>query len=165
MLENETTTVVGVGGAGLCPPLIIEATRLKESLKNAQCLRRSEEEIPAPISPGRSAQKDQEASRPHPPPLIILPTAGIPSSSSHSRLNLCRNMAAGAILAMWRRRRRTWPTVAAVMAMCLSGRLPDSTPSLFCTRSLLPPSIHLHLPPFLPFACWQSCSQPQIQFI
>lgn len=35
MLENETTTVVGVGGAGLCPPLIIEATLLKESLKNA----------------------------------------------------------------------------------------------------------------------------------
>lgn len=94
----------------------------------------SEEEIPVPISPGRTAEKDQEASRPHPPPLIILPTAGIPSSSSHSRLNLCWNMAAGAILAkrwprgrgggwrggLGRRRRSSWPCVSVVERLHIS---------------------------------------------
>lgn len=123
-----------------------------------QCLRQSNDEIPVPNFLGRSVEKDQEATRPHPPPLIILPTARIPSSGSRSRLKPCWNMAAGAILAMrWRRRRtverRTWLTPAVVTAMCLSGRLavcrfklPDSSLRLL--------SIHLHLS--LPSLFWQS---------
>lgn len=123
-----------VGGG---PPLIIEA---HSAQRFSEKKRLSEEEIPVPVSPGRTA---------HPPPLIILPTAGIPSSSSHSRLKPMLEYGSRGHFGRETGRvveeeeggeRRTWPTPAVVMAMCLCGRLserqlPDSPPSLLFTHT------------------------------
>lgn len=135
--------------------------------------RESEEEIPVPISPGRTAQKDQEASRPHPPPLIILPTAGIPSSSSHSRLKPMQEYGSwghfGQETATRLRRRvekekedladaggRHGHVVSVVDWLHISCQTPS--PSLFSTHSLHLP---LHPPPHLSFfslSFWHSRS-------
>ncbi|KAA8580372.1 hypothetical protein FQN60_005907 [Etheostoma spectabile] len=72
----------------------------------------------------RTAQKDQETSRPHPPPLIIRPTAGIPSSQlSFPAKPMLEYGSWGHFgqetAARLRRRveRRTWPTLAVVVAI------------------------------------------------
>lgn len=136
--------------------LIIEATLLKEPAggrKKGRCLRQSEEEIHRSHFPGRTAQKDQEASRPHPPPLVILPAAGIPSSSSDSRLNLCWNMAAGASLASrWR-----WRGGLGRRRPSLSGRAGCASAARFFP--VFPPSF-----PSPVFAFWHHGGQPQTQF-
>ena len=162
----------------LCPPLIIEATLLKESARNANvsdgCAterereREREKEIPVPISPGRSAQRKRSGK----PvglihlPSVILPTAGIPSSSSHSRLKPMLEYGSwghfgresgprgrGGGGGGWRergsergglgrRRRSSWPCVSAVGCAGASAArtLP---PSPLGTHSLHLPSVFL----------------------
>lgn len=87
ILESQTTSLRRRKGSDLCPSLIIEAILLKESAERqkCQCPRQVSEgsNIPVAIFPLRGKKRSEKrrkkrsgkASRPHPPRLIILPTA------------------------------------------------------------------------------------------
>lgn len=127
-----------------------------------------EEEIPVPISAGSQWERSgsQSASSTS---LIILPIASIPSSCSHSQLNLCWNMAAGTILAkrwshgcgggwregLGRRQQSSWPWVSVVDRLSIS-----------CQAILHLSFPSLHLTPFFPaLSFWHSSDTVQLKRI